>query len=69
VRPIVARLLTLSQDASALWEQAWRARDVSTRMMAQARVSEVDEAQDRYFDRWEAGSELYDKLSLRDGPA
>ena len=63
-RPIVARMLTLSEDARATWQQAWYARErwIAAMNADPDRGPEVTKAQDEANDLWAAGAELYGKL-------
>ena len=64
VRPIVARVLTLSEDARAQWIEAWGARQKWEAAMSADpdRGPETTKAGDEARDQWKAGSELYGKL-------
>jgi hypothetical protein len=63
-RPIVARILTLSTDALAKWEQTGQARRdwIDSLRADPDRGSEDTKARDEARDHWGAGSELYGKL-------
>jgi hypothetical protein len=63
-RPIVARLLTLSDDALGKWQATGDARRawIGSLNADASRSSEDMEARDEAAEQWRAGSELYDKL-------
>ena len=67
-RPIVARVLTLSEDARQQWDQAWSAKQgLIAAVQAEPdpdvrRTPEFAEAQDRAVEQWRVGAELYGKL-------
>lgn len=64
-RPIVARLLTLSNDAVDKWMNGCQARaDWITSLADPSRTSEDTKAKDMLLEQWQEGSELYEKLAF-----
>jgi hypothetical protein len=62
-RPIVARLLTLSDEAVDKWTNGHLARRAWISSLADpSQASEDTKAKDVLLEQWDAGSELYEKL-------
>ena len=63
-RPIVARIITLSGDALAAWQEASLARQewITSLHADLDRQHEDTEAHDRVAEKWAAGAGAYDKL-------
>jgi len=63
-RPVIARILTLSDDALSKWQAAGEARQdwIDSVTADPSRSHEDTQARDQAAEHWSAGAELYNKL-------